>query len=45
MFTMFDIYKNYYLMGLFTDDNLLLFESVGDLTADQVKEIQAAKAA
>lgn len=36
---MFDIYKQYYQFGLFTADDIRLFQQVGQLTADQVQQI------
>lgn len=39
----FDLIKKYYLMGLYTDSDLDLFQSVAYITADQEAEIKAAK--
>lgn len=40
MLISYDIYQTYYKMGLFTKENLDMFEQVGWLTADQVKQIE-----
>lgn len=36
---MFNVYKSYYSMGLFTADDINLFVSVGDLSQAQANEI------
>lgn len=36
---MFNVYKSYYAMGLFTADDIKLFAEVGDLTQDQANQI------
>lgn len=41
----YDLIKQYYLMGLYTDENLDLFVLVGYITSDQEAEIKTAKVA
>ncbi|GAA0812115.1 XkdX family protein [Ligilactobacillus aviarius] len=40
---MFDIVKKYYDMGLYNEENLDLFESIGWITAEQKQEIMQNK--
>lgn len=39
---MFNVYKSYYEMSLFTADDLKLFVEVGDLSQDQANQIMQA---
>lgn len=36
---MFNVYKSYYEMGLFTEDDIKLFAEVGDLSQEQANQI------
>ena len=36
---MFNVYKSYYKMSLFTADDIKLFVEVGDLSQDQANQI------
>lgn len=39
----YSLIKQYYIMGLYTDENLDLFVSINWITAEQETEIKAAK--